>query len=190
MPSNFGPDNRQALDLSETMTVHALPGARVRFRFSFNALHENAVIIYDADTLERVVDRAKGFDVRDEDWDYEIHEGGVTAFLVSAWHKDASWNPSLPWFQSRMKVFVETDKVVSLGFEDAPGAADFNDAVVTVNIWPPAPPPPPRPARSARQVVGTAAILVAGVALGLQILRAATAPKTDITTREGSEHDD
>jgi hypothetical protein len=168
-----------------------MPGARLRFRFSFNALHENAVIIYDADTLERIVDRANAFRVRDDDWEFENHARGGTALLITAWHKDASWNPSLPWFQSRMKVFVETDKVVSLGFEDAPGAADFDDAVVTVNIWPPPPPPPPPPpARRARQVVGIAAIFVAGVALGLRILRPANAPKTDITTREGSGPDD
>ena len=173
MAGNFGPDNKQALDLSMTHPVSVRPGGRLRFRFSLEAFNENAAVIYTADTFDKVIERGhfRGL----EDWEFENASKDDAGFVITGWHKNFHpLDPEVPmayepWFQSIMKVFIETDKTVSVGFEDINDSArDYNDMLVTVNIFQPPPPPPPPSLRS-YVFVGMGPAFVAGTALGLRL---------------------
>ena len=190
MAGNFGPDNKRVLDMDQTHTVWVRPGGHLRFRFSFEGYHENATLIYTADTLEKVAERGN-YSRSDDDWEFENSSAADAGFVITGWHKDTIPGSSTAWYQSRIKVFVQSDKVVSVGFEDIPTDADFNDAVVTVNIWslPPSPPPPPPPALRARTFVTAATIFAAGAALGLGLRLWPGASKNIFTRREGTDDD-
>lgn len=192
MAGNFGPDNQRVLDMEQTYTVWVRPGGRLRFRFSFEAYHENATLIYTEDTLEKVAERGNYFR-SDDDWELQNNSGADAGFVITGWHKNSPPSSEyVPWYQSRIKVFVQSDKVVSVGFEDIPTDADFNDAVVTVNIWspPPSPPPPPPPALRARTFVRAATIFVAGAALGLGLRLWRGALNNIFTRRKDTDDDD
>jgi hypothetical protein len=142
-PSNFGPDRIAALDLGQTHTVWVPAGGRARFRFSFSAFNENASLIYTEDTLDPVVYRNNLY-TRTEDWETTNHERHPKGFVMTGWHKNeryAEYEPT-PWYQSRAKVFFSDATKASVGFEDIATDADFDDALITVNIF-----PPPWPAR-------------------------------------------
>jgi hypothetical protein len=134
MAGNFGPDGKQAMDMAQAHTVTVGPGGSLHFRFSFNAYNENAVIIYDAETLEKVALRENYFRPGDIDFDFQNNEAHPVSFLITGWHKDDLPDAYLPWHQSIKKVFFENSKAVSVGFEDLGGDLDFDDALVTVNI--------------------------------------------------------
>ena len=191
MAGNFGPDNRRVLDMEQTYTVWVRPGGNLRFRFSFEAFHENATLIYTEDALEKVAERGN-YLRSDNDWEFQNNSGADAGFVITGWHKDTLPYDSLAWYQSRIKVFVQNDKVVSVGFEDVPSDSDFNDAVVTVNIWSPPPPPPPsqQPSFRATIFVTAATIFAAGVALVLGLRLWPGGSKNIFTRREDTDDDD
>lgn len=122
---------RMKLPLTKSFTVP--PQAHAVVRFAFDAMWENAIIIYSDDYI-RVVERGN-YDRSTAEWDSGRNTSGrAITYIVSGWHKEGEPNGTLPWLQSRSRLLSESSNEMSIGFDDDGGDDDFNDAIATVSI--------------------------------------------------------
>ncbi|MEB7455148.1 hypothetical protein [Lysinibacillus sphaericus] len=136
--NNQGPERNAGIKWEWAHRVIINPGAKVIYRFSFDAWFENAVIIYDMEFLDPLAERGNYSRTMD-DFEFKNDSNKHVEHIITGWHKGSPPKASKPWYHSPKLVFpMQTEKVVMVGFSDDQandGKTDpyyFNDGLVSI----------------------------------------------------------
>jgi hypothetical protein len=129
-----GPDGGMPVIAQRVLAVVVPPGRRALIQTRFNAYYENAVLVEDDATQERVCE--SGNYGRGGDAILTLPRNTTSrpkVYHITGWHKLSPPDYRQRWLQSSKWVFSRTATTVQVGFEDGVDD-DHNDAVVTVMI--------------------------------------------------------
>lgn len=118
--NNYGPDRTLDIKWPWVYRVEIKPKQRIRYRFSFAAWFENAVIVYSMPYLTLLAERGN-YSRSTEDFDFVNEESTTVEHIVTGWHKPSPPRASKPWLHSPKHRFQGTPNVDIIGFADDQG---------------------------------------------------------------------
>jgi hypothetical protein len=128
----FGPDDDHAIDPEEAITITVPAKWQAQFTFSSEAAFENAIVIYDAKTLEKL-HVAGNYGHSLEPWTFDDTEDHARHLLITGWNKQGAGDDELAWNQSLGQAGPHDGHSLEGGFEDSDDM-DFNDVAFLVEI--------------------------------------------------------
>jgi hypothetical protein len=128
----FGPDDDHAIDPEEAITITVPAKWRAHFTFSSEAAFENAIVIYDAKTLEKL-HVAGNYGHSLDPWTFDDTEDHARHLLITGWNKQGAGDDELAWNQSLGQAGPHDGHSLEGGFEDSDDM-DFNDVAFLVEI--------------------------------------------------------